>query len=71
MTRDELNNAYFDWMYQLVCDDEYSRGLSYRKLLFCFMIRILRIRLLLMATAMTMGSIFDIDSETSKDTGIV
>ena len=33
MTRDELNNAYFDWMYQLVCDDEYSRGLSYRKLL--------------------------------------
>ena len=27
MTRDELNNAYFDWMYQLVCDDEYSRGL--------------------------------------------
>ena len=34
MTRDELNNAYFDWMYQLVCDDEYSRGLSYRKLLF-------------------------------------
>ena len=28
MTRDELNNAYFDWMYQLVCDDEYSRGLS-------------------------------------------
>lgn len=34
MTRDELNNAYFDWMYQLVCDDEYSRGLSYRKLLY-------------------------------------
>ena len=34
MTRNELNNAYFDWMYQLVCDDEYSRGLSYRKLLF-------------------------------------
>lgn len=33
MIRDELNNAYFDWMYQLVCDDEYSRGLSYRKLL--------------------------------------
>ena len=33
LTRDELNNAYFDWMYQLVCDDEYSRGLSYRKLL--------------------------------------
>ena len=34
MTRDELNNAYFDWMYQLVCDDEYLRGLSYRKLLY-------------------------------------
>lgn len=34
MTRDELNNNYFDWMYQLVCNDEYSRGLSYRKLLY-------------------------------------
>ena len=34
MTRDELNNAYFEWMYQLVCDDEYSKGLSYRKLLY-------------------------------------
>ena len=71
MTRDELNNAYFDWMYQLVCDDEYSRGLSYRKLLFLLHDTDLRIRLLLMATAMTMGSIFDIDSETSKDTGII
>ncbi len=34
MTKNELNNAYFEWMYQLVCDDEYSRGLSYRKLLY-------------------------------------
>ena len=34
MTRDELNNAYFEWMYQLVCDDGYSKGLSYRKLLY-------------------------------------
>lgn len=33
MARDELNTQYFEWMYRLVCDDEYSRGLSYRKLL--------------------------------------
>lgn len=33
MTRDELNNAYFEWMYQLVCDKQYSKKLSYRKLL--------------------------------------
>lgn len=32
MTRDRLNNAYFDWMYQLVFES-YSRRLSYRKLL--------------------------------------
>ena len=37
----------------------------------CFMIRILHTRLRLIATAMTMESIFDIDSETSRDTGIV
>lgn len=30
MTRDELLNRYFDWMYQLVVDDRYSK--SYRKL---------------------------------------
>ena len=24
MTRDELNKAYFEWMYSLVCDDEPS-----------------------------------------------
>lgn len=34
MTRDELNNKYFEWMYQLVCNDRYSKRLSYRKLLF-------------------------------------
>lgn len=34
MTRDELTNRYFDWMYQLVCNDKYNRRLSYRKLLY-------------------------------------
>jgi hypothetical protein len=33
MTRDELNNEYFDWMYQLVCNEKYFKGLSHRKLL--------------------------------------
>lgn len=33
MTRNELHNEYFEWMYHLVCDDEYSKKLSYRKLL--------------------------------------
>ena len=33
MTRNELNNEYFEWMHQLVCNDLYSKGLSYRKLL--------------------------------------
>ena len=28
MTSDELNKAYFEWMYSLVCDDE----ASYREL---------------------------------------
>lgn len=27
-----LNDLYLDWMYCLVCDDEYSRGLSYRNI---------------------------------------
>ena len=32
MTKDELNNLYFDWMYQLVSNDErYSSRLSFRK----------------------------------------
>jgi len=33
MTRHELNNKYFEWMYQLVCDEKYSKRRSYRKLL--------------------------------------
>ena len=33
MTRDELSNQYFDWMYQLVCDNRYSKKTSYRNLL--------------------------------------
>ena len=34
MTKDELNNAYFEWMYQLVCDERGAEGPSYRKLLY-------------------------------------
>lgn len=34
MTRDELINEYFEWMYRLVCNDEYYKRLSYRKLLY-------------------------------------
>ena len=33
MTRNELYNKYFEWMYQLVCNSRYSKRLSYRKLL--------------------------------------
>ena len=33
MTRDELNNEYFEWLYQFVCDEQYLNGSSYRKLL--------------------------------------
>lgn len=33
MTKDELNNAYFEWMYQLVCSEQYSQRRSCRKLL--------------------------------------
>ena len=29
---DDLNALYLDWMYNIVCDDRYSRNLSYRKL---------------------------------------
>ena len=32
MTRNEINDAYFDWMYNLVCDGKYSKRRSYRKL---------------------------------------
>ncbi len=34
MIKDEyLSDEYFEWMYHLVCDDGYSKKLSYRKLL--------------------------------------
>jgi len=33
MTKNELNNNYFEWMYQLVYNEKYSNRLSYRKLL--------------------------------------
>ena len=33
MTKNELNDAYFNWMYQLVFDGRYSKKLSYQKLL--------------------------------------
>ena len=33
MMKDELVNEYFEWLYQLVCDEKYSKRLSYRKLL--------------------------------------
>lgn len=33
MTRNELNNEYFEWMYQLVCNEKYPKRLSHRKLL--------------------------------------
>lgn len=32
--RDRLNDDYFEWMYQLVCNDRYYKNLSYRKLLY-------------------------------------
>lgn len=34
MTKNELKNRYFEWMYQLVCDDRYSKKTSYRTLLY-------------------------------------
>ena len=33
MTEKELNDEYFEWMCQLVYDQRYTRGLSYRNLL--------------------------------------
>lgn len=33
MTRDELINEYFEWMYQLVSEDMHRKKLSYRRLL--------------------------------------
>lgn len=34
MTRDELINEYFEWIYKLICNDKYYKHLSYRKLLY-------------------------------------
>lgn len=31
--QDRLNNEYFDWIYNIVCNDRYYKNLSYRKLL--------------------------------------
>lgn len=31
--RDEIRNEYFEWIYSLVCDNRYSKAISYRKLL--------------------------------------
>lgn len=33
MTRDYIINRYFNWMYDLICINRFSRRLSYRKLL--------------------------------------
>lgn len=33
MTKNELNKEYFEWMYQLVCNERYPKRISYRKLL--------------------------------------
>lgn len=33
MNRDELNDEYFEWMYHLVCNNEYSKKPDYRMLL--------------------------------------
>lgn len=34
MGKDGLINEYFEWMYELVCNDKYCKRLSYRKLLY-------------------------------------
>lgn len=33
MTRNEINNEYFDWLFDLVCENRYSTQISYQKLL--------------------------------------
>lgn len=33
MTKNELNGLYFEWMCQLVCDEQHFRQFSYRRLL--------------------------------------
>ena len=32
---DKIQNEYFEWLYDLVCKDRYSKQISYRKLLSC------------------------------------
>lgn len=32
MTRDDIRDEYFDWLYELVCDGKYAKAISYRKL---------------------------------------
>lgn len=33
MTRDDVNNRYFKWLYDMVCGKRYSKDISYKKLL--------------------------------------
>ena len=33
MNRDDVNNKYFAWLYDLVCEGRFSRQISYKKLL--------------------------------------
>ena len=33
MTRDEISNGYFNWLYRLMCEGRYSKNISFRKLL--------------------------------------
>lgn len=35
MSRDEIINEYFEWLFDLVCGKRYSDQISYRKLLMC------------------------------------
>lgn len=33
ISKDTINNAYFEWMYELVCNGRFAKDISYRKLL--------------------------------------
>lgn len=33
ISKDEINNVYFEWMYELVCGGRFGNDISYRKLL--------------------------------------
>lgn len=33
MTKDEINNRYFEWLFDLACENRYSKQISFRKLL--------------------------------------